>query len=147
MERCRRGTEKKKDPAKAGADKPGFEGWKYPGAMELGSGQGAGGFHAMLATTDRLDKVEAFYEKKTGEKLKPAQPGGHGIGSETGAGGKAAKVRVFQDDSIQPGAKAEARPVMVRILVQRAKDYDLTLVISQAKGEDHTHIALTYFPN
>jgi len=28
----------------------------------------------MLATTDALDKVEAFYEKKTGEKLKPDPP-------------------------------------------------------------------------
>src|SRR4051812_20172442 len=96
----------KDDPAKAGADKPGFEGWKYPGAKELGSGQGAGGYHAILATTDGLDKVEAFYEKKTGEKLKPDQAGGHGIG------GGAGEARVFQDDSIQPGVRAGPRPVV-----------------------------------
>jgi len=127
-------------PAKAAADKSGFEGWKYPGATELGSGQGAGGYHAMLATTDALDKVEAFYEKKTGEKLKPDQAGGSGIG------GGAGEARVFQDDSVQPGAKSEPRPVVVRILVNRTKGHDLSLVISRAKGEDHTHIALTYFP-
>lgn len=126
--------------AKAGGDKPAFEGWKYPGAKELWSGQGAGGFYAILATTDGLDKVEAFYEKKTGEKLKPDQAGGHGIG------GSAGEARVFQDDSIQPGVRAGPRPVVVRVLVQRAKGHDLTLVISRAKGEDHTHIALTYFP-
>ena len=94
----------------------------------------------MLATTDALDKVEAFYEKKTGEKLKPDQAGGRGIG------GGAGEAHVFQDDSVQPGAKSEPRPVVVRILVNRTKGHDLTLVISRAKGEDHTHIALTYFP-
>jgi hypothetical protein len=127
-------------PPKESVDKPGFERWKYPGAKELGSDQGAGGFHAMLATTDDLDKVVAFYEKKTGEKLKADQPGGHGIGGGEG------ESRAFQDDSVQPGVKAEQRPVVVRILVQRAKSYDLTLVITKAKGEDHTHVALTYFP-
>jgi hypothetical protein len=94
----------------------------------------------------KLDKVVAFYEKKTGEKLAPDQPGGNGIGGENGVGGKVVEARVFQDDSVQPAARSEPRPVVVRILVQRAKDYDLTLVVSRAKGEDHTHVALTCFP-
>jgi hypothetical protein len=132
-------------PKQAG-DKSGFEGWKYPGAKELASGQGAGGHQAVLATTDGLDKVVAFYEKKTGEKLTPDQPGGSGIGGENGVGGKVVESRVFQDDSVQPGAQSEPRPVVVRILVQRAKGYDLTLVVRRAKGEEHTHVALTYFP-
>ena len=125
-------------PAKA-ADAAGFNRWKYPGAKELGGGQGAGGHHAVLITADGLDKVVAFYEKKTGEKLTPDAAGGHGIGGGPG------EAHVFQDDSVQPGGKAE-RPVVVRVLVQRAKGHDLTLVLSRAKGEDHTHIALTYFP-
>jgi hypothetical protein len=129
----------KEGTAKAAADKPDFEGWKYPGAKNVGSGEGAGGHHAMLATTDGLDKVLAFYEKKVGEKLTPDAPGGSGIGGGDG------KAEVFQDDSVQPGTK-EARPVVVRILVRRMKEYDLTLVISRAKGEDYTHVALTYFP-
>jgi hypothetical protein len=134
-------AEAQKDtPTEAAADKPDFEAWTYPGAKELGSGQGAGGFYAMLATTDGLNKVEAFYEKKTREKLKPDQAGGHGIG------GGAGEARVFLDDSVQPGAKKAERPVVVRVLVQQTKTYDLTLVITRAKGEDYTHIALTYFP-
>src|SRR5262249_43680840 len=56
----------KSEPSKAGSEKADFEGWKYPGSKELGSGQGAGGFHAMLTTADGLDKVESFYERKTG---------------------------------------------------------------------------------
>ena len=42
--------------------------------------------------------------------------------------------------------KSESRPVLVRVLVQRTKTHDLTLVISKAQGEDYTHITLTYFP-
>src|SRR5262249_34078935 len=108
---------------KGGGDKPGFAGGKYPGAKGLCSGQGAGGYHAVLATTDALDKVEAFYQKQTGEKLKPDQPGGHGIG------GGAGEFRVYQDDSIQPGVRGGPRPVVLRILVQRTKGHDLTLVV------------------
>ena len=136
----------KDGPAKAGDDKPGLEGWKYPGAKELASGAGSGGYYMVLATTDGLDKVLAFYGKKTGEKLTGDQPGGHGISGETGTGDKEPEAHVFQDDSVQPGAKAELRPVVVRVLVQRTKAHDLTLVISKAQGEDYTHIALTYFP-
>jgi len=44
----------KSEPTKAGSEKADFEGWKYPGSKELGSGQGAGGFHAMLTTADGL---------------------------------------------------------------------------------------------
>ena len=132
--------------AKAGDDKPGLEGWKYPGAKELASGEGAGGYYAVLATTDGLDKVEAFYGKKVGEKLTPDHAGGSGIGGETGTGGKATEAHAFADDSVQPGAKSESRPVVVRVLVQRTKAHDLTLVISKAQGEDYTHISLTYFP-
>ena len=131
----------KSEPSKAGSEKADFEGWKYPGSKELGSGQGAGGFHAMLTTTDGLDKVESFYERKTGQKLKPDQAGGHGIGGGEG------EAHVLQDDSIQPGVKGGPRPVVVRVFVQRAKGHNLTLVISRAKGEDDTHIALTYFPS
>src|SRR5262249_46186913 len=96
----------KEAPPKPAGDKPGFDGWKYPGAKELASGQGAGGHHAMLATSDELEKVVAFYEKKTGEKLTPDAPGGSGIG------GGAGEARVFQDDSVEPGGKAD-RPVVV----------------------------------
>ena len=56
-----------RNDAKAG--QAGFEGWKYPGAKEHASGQGAGGHHAVLTTADDLDKVVAFYEKKTGVLL------------------------------------------------------------------------------
>lgn len=136
---CSVAVAQKEEPPKTGAEKPRFEDWKYPKAKELSSGQGAGGSHAVLTTTDDLDKVIAFYEKKTGQTLKVDQPGGQSIS------GGAGEARLFQDDSIQPGIKSEPRPVVVRILVQRATSYDLTLVISKAKGEDYTHIAMTYF--
>jgi hypothetical protein len=119
-----------------------FDGWKYTGATELGTGPvGPGGHYAVLATTDGLDKVVAFYEKKTGEKLTTDSPGGQA------SRGGAEEAWACLDDSVQPGVKHEMRLVTVRVFVQRKKEYYVTLVISRAKGEDHTHISLTYLPN
>lgn len=117
-------------------------GWKYPGAKQLGSGSGAGGDFMVQATTDSIDKVKAFYGKKVGQKLSPDRtdpPGGMGLYGRDG------ELSVFQDDSVQPGPKAELRPVVVCIFVQRTKDHYLTLVITRAKGEDQTHISITSF--
>jgi hypothetical protein len=114
--------------------------WKYPGAAQLASGSGAGGHFMVLATADGLEKVAVFYDKKLGGKKlsAPDRPGGSGLsGSDTG------ELGVFQDDSVQPGANAEARPVVVRIFVQRTKDHYLTFVLTRAKGEHQTHISLT----
>jgi hypothetical protein len=102
----------KEDPANR------LEGWKYPGATQLGAGGGAGANHMVLTTSDELEKVAAFYGKKVGQKLssdRSDRPGGTVLRGGDG------EVSVFQDDSVQAGAKAELRPVVVRIFVQRTK--------------------------
>jgi len=119
-------------PAKA------LDGLKYPGATQLGSGGGPGRAFMVQATSDGLGKVLAFYGKKVGARLTPEHPGGMGFRSDE------EKVSAFLDDSVQPGPKAQERPVAVHIAVQRTKDHFLTLVISRAKTEDQTHISLTY---
>jgi hypothetical protein len=120
-----------------GAANP-VDGWKYPGATLRAAGSGSKGGFMLLATTDPVDKVLAFYGKKVGAQLTEQPPGG------TGLTGRDGEVSVFQDDSIQPGAKGELRPVAVHIVVQRTNDHYLALVISRAKGEDQTHISVTF---
>ena len=115
-----------------------LDAWKYPGATGIGAGRGGGASHMLVATTDGIDKVTAFYGKKLGIKLTPDQPGGHGLY------GKDGEVWVSQDDSIQPGANSPPRPVTVRIFVQRTPQYHLTLVISAGKEKGRTHISVTH---
>jgi hypothetical protein len=125
-------------PPKTDAEKAAYNAWKYPGAKERASGGIGNCEHALLTTNDDLDQVVAYYEKKTGQKLSPDAPGGSGGGS-----GPNDDLHVFHDDSVQPDGTT-ARPVVVRVFTQRAKRYDVTLVISRAKGEEHTHVSLTY---
>jgi uncharacterized protein (TIGR03067 family) len=46
-------------------------------------------------------------------------------------------------DSTLPG-KDEPRSVVVRIATQDTKDYTVTIVVTRAKDEDHTHILATF---
>ncbi|MBV9125230.1 MAG: hypothetical protein JO112_17885 [Planctomycetes bacterium] len=116
-----------------------LDGWKYPESIQIAAGSGGGNF-LVLATPDALDKVVAFYNQKVGKKLTSDIPGATLLRGGNG------EVWMDQDDSVQPGPNAERRPVVVRIFVERAKDHYLTLVITHAKGEDQTHISLTYIP-
>jgi hypothetical protein len=92
-----------------------LEGWKYAEATQFCNAGGANGAFMVLATTDGMEKVVAFYEKKLGGKKLTADHAG-------GAAwriGKEGDVEAFQDNSVQPGAKGEPRPVVVRILAER----------------------------
>jgi hypothetical protein len=119
---------------------PAFQALLYPRHEEGGAGQsGAGYGHACYATADDLETVVAFYERATGEKLTPDEPGQC----------EARPGWFFCDDSVGPPRRGASerprRPVAVRLLVKHAEAYDLTLVISRAAGEGHTHIVLDYF--
>ena len=50
-----------------------------------------------------------------------------------------------RDDSIVAGGKEQdRRPVWVHVFTQASKDYTVTVVITRAKDEKHTHILMTF---
>jgi hypothetical protein len=115
--------------------------WEYPGSKNSMSSQVGPLYNSVRTTTDDLASVVAHYEKKLGTKIAVDKPE---VGAGEGGSGK--QTAVFQD-SLQPGGdakKPDARDVTVLLASQNTRAYCLTLVISRAKGERHTHIALTY---
>jgi hypothetical protein len=123
---------------------PGFRALLYPFRVEGGSGQGGSGHgHARFVTAHDLADVVAFYERATGEKLTPDEPGA-GEASEGSAGS-----RFFCDDSAGPprtgSPQRPRRPLAVRFLSKHTATYDLALVITRAEGERYTHVVLDYF--
>ena len=119
---------------------PSFQALLYPHRDEGGEGQsGAGYGHARYITADDMKTVVAFYERATGEKLTAAEPGQC----------EARDGWFFCDDSAGPArpgvGERPRRPVAICLLVKHTEAYDLTLVISRAVGERHTHIVLDYF--
>ncbi len=110
-----------KKPASRGAK------FVYPGANETTGIRARNVEYLRFATKDGFEKVIDFYEKATGEKLRVGKPGTVSLRTN----------RVLIDDS-------KGRPVQERVFVHFAPEYYLTVVISRAKDEDRTHIALVF---
>jgi hypothetical protein len=118
--------------------------WEYPGAKNLVTSEGGPLYTSIHTTSDDLASVVAYYEKKLATKIALDKPEAGG-----GEGGRGKHTAVHQD-SLRPaegGKKAQSRDVTLLLASQTTKEYCLTLVISQAKGEKQTHIALTYVFN
>jgi hypothetical protein len=114
--------------------------WEYPGAKNSMSSEVGPLYESVRTTTDDLARVVAHYEKKLGTKIDLDKP-------EAGAaeGGSDKQTAVLQDSlQSEDAKKPQTRDVTLLLASQNTKSYDLTLVISQAKGEKQTHIALTY---
>ncbi len=133
--------------ASASADEPptatakAASAWEYPGGKNSMSSEVGPLYNSVRTTTDDLASVVAHYDKKLGTRIAVDKP-------EAGAaeGGSGKQTAVYQD-SLQPSGdakKPQARDVTVLLASQNTRAYCLTLVISRAKGENHTHIALTY---
>jgi hypothetical protein len=137
------GTEIQPDRAEAWKRSVHMEDWQYPGSKELASGFAGSAWYVRWSSSDDLEKVIAFYEKKVPAKLTPDKPGGSTITK------KDRRLFCLQDDSVEPSDskanKNSPRPVTIRILVLNEPWNKLSLVISRAKEERHTHIALTNF--
>ncbi len=111
-------------------EKPKYEAekYRYPNAEK----EGGGGILApnlesqIMITKDDFKKVVKHYEEILGDKL---LTGGPVALSGTD--------KFIVDDS-------KDRPVKVLVYVHQAQKYSLTLVISRAKEEKMTHIALIY---
>ncbi len=114
--------------------------WYYPGAQRYGAGESPRSRHVRLTTTDSLEKVADWYERETGARFMFSGPGGHGSGTIGDI------YYDYQDDSLEPPAGKDAkvaRPVALRLLVVQKGQVDYIVVLSRARGEDRTYIALT----
>src|SRR3954452_15658548 len=115
--------------------------WEYPGAKTSMSSEVGPLYSSVRITTDDLATVVAHYEKKLGTRTALARPA---AGAAEGGSGEQTAV---SQDSLLPsvdGKQPQARDVTLLLASQHTKDSCLMLVISRAKGEKHTHIALTY---
>jgi hypothetical protein len=116
--------------------------WKYPGSKELAIGAVDHGRYVQWSTDDPLEKVFAFYSKKMAPMKFNVDKPGAGIIKQEGRW-----ISSFQDDSVEAlDPKADRnpeRPVTVRVLVEDGAWGSVVVVISRAKEEAHTHIALT----
>jgi hypothetical protein len=107
------------------------EKFRYPNAEK----EGGGGILApnlesqIMITKDDFKKVVKHYEKVLGDNLSAGSP-------VTLSGTSKFIVNDSKD-----------RPVEVLVYVHQAENYSLTLVISRAKEEKMTHIALIYRSN
>ena len=118
-------------------EKPKYEAekFRYPNAEK----EGGGGLLApnlesqIMITKDDFKKVVKHYEGVLGDKLAAAnRVTWHGTN------------KFIVNDSKDDGTD---RPVKILIYVHQAENYSLTLVISRAKEEKMTHIALVYRSN
>jgi hypothetical protein len=127
--------------------RPDWKEWKYPGCVERGFGQVGGGqsggvktpmdYHSVMTTPDDYEKVLGFYAEKTGISVLALENG-------AGAGGGTSGEWFVANDSLLPDEVAQNRPVRVRMFGKRTPTYDLTMFISRANDEKHTHIILAY---
>jgi hypothetical protein len=137
--------------SKPGEIGPDWKEWKYPGCAEhdftkVGGGQSAGvktpmHYDLVMTTKDDLEKVLGFYVEKTGISLLSSHTG-------EGAGGKNDDVWFVTSDSRSPSevdqTATKDRPVRTKMFGKRTATYDLTMFVSRANDEKHTHIILSY---
>lgn len=128
-----------------------WEAWHYPGAESNGSGSAGGpGLlrlnagpvrRAGLTTPDSFEDVLGFYAGHAGYDWRTAGVSG---ARATRAGLLDEEALVYSTDSTRPDGKP--RPVRVQAVGRRTATHDVTVVISRAEGEEHTHVVLLWFP-
>jgi len=127
---------------------PPLDDWRYPDAHEQGKLEGTSveingrqvippPYGARWTTSDDYDKVVAFYAGKGGFK--------HTNGQYFEANTQGESNIVLSDDQL-PDGSVKSRPVHALCLRRRCASYDLTVFISRAETEAHTHIVLLYEP-
>ena len=113
-------------------------GFVYPGAKRLGQARGAGeSYQAKFTTPDEVGKVADWYREKV-----------HGPGPKPieGTMSNWPDAYCILEDSRQPVAKegtdGDPRPVSVLVCMRRTEDFTVSVVVTRAKDERVTHIAL-----
>jgi len=132
---------------------PPLEHWRYPGAIDHGSGRGSSlaingkvvtpaPEYLVLATADDYEQVAAHY----GTKLGFVAAGDFGISGMTNKTSTESGFQLALADGKDPGPGSEARPVRVLCLRQTCASYTAVAFITRAENEAHTHVILLYDP-
>jgi hypothetical protein len=102
--------------------------------------EGPGIYHGKYTTADDPQKVVEWYREKVG------MVGIEGIGFARKL--EEGEANSVVDDSRGPGTakkeRGDDRSVRVLILTKKTKTYLLNVVVSRAKDENETHVAITY---
>ncbi len=138
---------------------PPIEFWAYPHA-ELQSGGSGGGVSmngelvfptthkAIWTTPDRFEDVILFYARqldfKEPNELLIRQP----VAANDYRGGLTADgpddKHHIKDNGIPNQSPAVPRPARIETLVRRCRSYFLTVIITRADRDNHTHIVVVY---
>ena len=139
---------------KAGEAGPDWKEWKYPGCAEHGSSLGGGGQAGMskvpplyclvMTTPDDYEKVLKYYADKMGNSVLAV---GAGSGTKVDSSNPENCENWFVlNDALSPEGANRSRPVKAKVFGKRTPTYDLTMHVSRANDENHTHIMLAYYP-
>jgi hypothetical protein len=112
--------------------------WEYPGAKKHTSHAG-GALYMSLSTTEHdLAKVAKHYGKKFAMEFAVKHPAS-GI-----RGGDEEATGALNDSFQQRSTDNLPRAVQMAVATQKTKEYVVTVILSQAKGEEHTHIVVSF---
>jgi hypothetical protein len=130
--------------------------WKYPGSAEHDSSTWGGGqagnarlpghYGMVMTTQDDYEKVLQFYADKTGVGAIAGSEGGGGMKFSTGGNTSSMEDWFVLNDSQSPGGANQSRPVKAKGFAKRTLLYDLTMFVTRADNEKHTHVVLAYYP-
>jgi hypothetical protein len=135
---------------------PRWDAWRYPGAESKGSIQGSSvrvntklvrpaGNYTVFVTADPFEDVARFYaEKARFEQPDDVAKSQSAVSSRGTIQGESNHLLDDFHDAADP---EKLRPVRVKCLVRRSPSYDLTVIITRANDEKHTHVALFYDPH
>jgi hypothetical protein len=137
------------EPREASLD---WQQWKYPGCSEHDSSLGGGGqmgkarvpshYCLVMTTPDDYEQVLKFYADKKGF----SDLAGSGSGTRASSNPDLFESWFVLSDSLAPDGVNQSRPVKAKLFGKRTPTYDLTMLVSRAKDEKHTHIVLSYNP-
>jgi hypothetical protein len=113
--------------------------WEYTPPKEHQTFQGGRLYVSRAWTKDDLTKVVEFYNKKLTNKALSI-----GKGDASVAGDKEKGTGTVDDSRQLDADGAPARPVTIAVATEYTKSYSVTVVISRAKGEDYTHIVVSF---
>ncbi|MSR79898.1 MAG: hypothetical protein EXS11_04145 [Gemmataceae bacterium] len=134
---------------------PRWEAWLYPDAKSKGSIQGSStrlmgklvrpaGSYAVFVTANKFEDVAHFYaEQSNFEDVDNVAKSKLAVSSHGNFKGESNHLL---DDFVDATDPQKSRPVRVKCMLRRCSSYDLTVFISRAEGENHTHILLLYDP-
>lgn len=134
---------------------PPWEEWRYPNAEFKASIQGSSlrvmgelvrpaGRYAVLVTTDEFEDVARFYAGKTHFEAPDAIAKSRSAVSSYGT--VQGESNHLLDDFDDPSDPQKSRPIRAKCMIRRCPSYDLTVFITRADDEAHTHVVLLYDP-